>query len=351
MIRGRALCAVLAGASAALGPTQASAAGTVSVTADGRVVYQAAAGERNDVDGRDPQDGIGTVAFFDPTAGIVAGSGCSGNVGQEAYCSPAPGVSLRLDIRTGDRNDSVDLEFAPKLPATVKGGPGDDELTGLGASPAIGTPIWLADEFRSAGGSRSPLLAQSTAASSVLWGGPGEDELAGGPGADRVIPGPELDYVVSGRGDDIIEAQDGTADHIDCQGSPDRLVLDRFDFPWGRCGPARRRGPTFVVPLFVDWDNDDLGGTEIVLGCPADSPSACRGKVTMNIRGRRRVFSGRYRIPPGGLGGPYLFFSDRTNFRLARRGAVVSLQGRDGLGRLRTLTRRLGVSYSWPPPV
>jgi hypothetical protein len=83
-----------------------------------------------------------------------------------------------------------------------------------------------------------------------------------------------------------------------------------------------------------------------VLGCPADMPVACRGTATMTIRGGRRVLAGRYRIRPGGFGGPEGFFSDRTNRQLVRRDAVVVVKGRDTKGRMQRQTRRLWVFHT-----
>jgi hypothetical protein len=101
-----------------------------------------------------------------------------------------------------------------------------------------------------------------------------------------------------------------------------------------------------VLALFVNWANDDLGFTELVLGCPADSGGPCRGRASVSIRGGRRLFGGRYRIAPGHLGGPYDEFSDAVNYALVRNGARVRVRARDGDGRLRTICRVLEVSYS-----
>jgi hypothetical protein len=100
------------------------------------------------------------------------------------------------------------------------------------------------------------------------------------------------------------------------------------------------------VLLSVGWDNDDLQGTYISLGCPADSPTACKGRASLAVRGGRRLFSGGYRIAPGRFGGPEDYFEEDVNYALIRRGARVTLRGRDTTGRTRTLSRVLGVVYS-----
>jgi hypothetical protein len=92
-------------------------------------------------------------------------------------------------------------------------------------------------------------LAAGTTPGSTLLGGPGSDIVFGGPGDDRV------------------NARDRTLDWIECQRRGDHLMLDRFDFPRGRCRVVRRRGAPFVLPLYVLW-SESLGRTLIWVGCP-----------------------------------------------------------------------------------
>jgi hypothetical protein len=100
-----------------------------------------------------------------------------------------------------------------------------------------------------------------------------------------------------------------------------------------------------VLPIQVRWSNEDLGDTFVLLGCPADSPTACRGTVSLAIPGGRRLSRSRFWISPGRLGGPDYFFAEETNWRLARRGARIELEARDSRGKLRTLSRVLDLTY------
>jgi RTX calcium-binding nonapeptide repeat (4 copies) len=340
MTRGRALCAVLYGVYFGLFPAQAEAA-TVSVAPDGTVRYQAGAGERNRVSVWDTQSG--EAGLFEP--GIVAGEGCRSTYGSEAYCAVRPGAPARVEVRTGDLSDEVSVNSPLSFSVVIHGGRGDDELTAPGGVIAHPRPWWL-DGFEA---SAWPATGAQAQGSVTQFGGQGDDNLLAGPGADRFVPGPGIDYVWSGPGADRIEARDGRTDHIDCQWSRDRLVLDRYDFPYGFCGSARRRGASFVLPLYVFWDDSSDGGdTELVLGCPADHPGPCRGEVRLRIRGGNIVFSKRYRVAPGELSGPQAYLGDRTNRRLVRRGAIVTLKGADSKGRPRRLTRRLHVRQFSP---
>jgi len=80
-----------------------------------------------------------------------------------------------FEINTGAGNDVVTLGRTVPVPATIRGGEGDDVLTGgAGADKLIGGPG--NDELNGRGGN------------DVLIGGPGEDKLNGGPGQNVLRP-------------------------------------------------------------------------------------------------------------------------------------------------------------------
>jgi Ca2+-binding RTX toxin-like protein len=81
-----------------------------------------------------------------------------------------------FEINTGAGNDTVTLGRTVPVPATIRGGEGNDVLTGgAGNDKLIGGPG--DDELNGRAGN------------DVLIGGPGNDTLIGGPGEDKLIGG------------------------------------------------------------------------------------------------------------------------------------------------------------------
>ena len=81
-----------------------------------------------------------------------------------------------FEVNTGAGNDTVTLGRTVPVPATIRGGEGDDVLTGgVGNDKLIGGPG--DDELNGRGGD------------DVLIGGSGDDTLNGGPGEDRLVGG------------------------------------------------------------------------------------------------------------------------------------------------------------------
>jgi Ca2+-binding RTX toxin-like protein len=88
-------------------------------------------------------------------------------------CEAAPIAGFELN--TGAGNDVVTLGKTVPVPATIRGGEGDDALTGgAGADKLIGGPG--DDELVGRGGN------------DLLIGGPGTDKLIGGPGQNVLRP-------------------------------------------------------------------------------------------------------------------------------------------------------------------
>jgi Ca2+-binding RTX toxin-like protein len=92
---------------------------------------------------------------------------------EELLCEAAPIAGF--EVNTGAGDDVVTLGHAVPVPATIRGGEGDDVLTG-GAGPdkLIGGPG--DDELNGRGGN------------DLLIGGSGEDKLIGGPGQNILRP-------------------------------------------------------------------------------------------------------------------------------------------------------------------
>jgi Ca2+-binding RTX toxin-like protein len=82
-----------------------------------------------------------------------------------------------FEVNTGAGNDTVTLGRTVPVPATIRGGEGNDVLTGgAGNDRLIGGPG--DDELNGRGGDDE------------LLGGPGDDILIGGPGEDKLFGGP-----------------------------------------------------------------------------------------------------------------------------------------------------------------
>ncbi len=91
----------------------------------------------------------------------------------ELLCEAIPIAGF--EINTGAGNDVVTLGKTVPMPATIRGGEGNDILTGgAGNDKLIGGPG--NDELNGRGGN------------DLLVGGPGEDKLFGGPGQNILRP-------------------------------------------------------------------------------------------------------------------------------------------------------------------
>jgi Ca2+-binding RTX toxin-like protein len=142
---------------------------TVNLSTDGRT-YEIESGQ--------PLEVAGTVCTH-PEARIEALS-----------CEAAPIAGF--EINTGAGNDSVILGKTVPVPATIRGGEGNDTLVGgAGADKLIGGPG--NDELNGRGGN------------DLLIGGPGNDTLIGGAGDDTLIGGPGRNIELGGPGKNIIE--------------------------------------------------------------------------------------------------------------------------------------------------
>ena len=117
----------------------------------------------------------------------VGGSICSHPSGREdqLLCEAAPVAGFEVNGNGGD--DTIALGASVPIPATLRGGPGNDRLTGgAGADKLVG-------------GAGNDALSGG-AGNDSLFGGPGEDKLAGGAGDDNLVGGAGLDTLVGGAG-------------------------------------------------------------------------------------------------------------------------------------------------------
>jgi Ca2+-binding RTX toxin-like protein len=117
----------------------------------------------------------------------VGGEICSHPEGvtNELVCEAAPIAGF--EVNAGAGNDKVVLAANITVPTTLRGGPGDDKLTGAaGADKLIG-------------GSGDDLLSGQAGADS-LYGGSGNDHLSGGSGNDLLRGGLGEDVLIGGTG-------------------------------------------------------------------------------------------------------------------------------------------------------
>ena len=108
-------------------------------------------------------------------------------VPNELVCS-APAIA-GFEVNTGGGSDSVVFGSDVPVPATIRGGPGNDRLIGGGAADKI------------VGGPGNDVLI-GRGGDDWIFGGPGEDRLIGGSGADQLHGGPGRDRLVGGPGRD-----------------------------------------------------------------------------------------------------------------------------------------------------
>ncbi len=96
-----------------------------------------------------------------------------------------------FEINGAGGNDVITLAPDVPVPATLRGGPGDDRLFGgAGNDKLVGGPG--NDYLSGRGGNDS------------IFGGPGEDQLLGGPGDDLMRGGEGADSIFRGGGNDVV---------------------------------------------------------------------------------------------------------------------------------------------------
>jgi len=110
-----------------------------------------------------------------------------------------------FEVNAGSGSDSVIVSPKILVPATLRGGPGNDRMRGGGAADKL-VGGGGADQLYGHGGN------------DWLFGGSGDDLLYGGVGDDRLEGGPGSDYLHGGAGNDAEKL--GPADHT---GKPYRL--------------------------------------------------------------------------------------------------------------------------------
>jgi Ca2+-binding RTX toxin-like protein len=125
---------------------------------------------------------------IDSAAPLEVGGGiCWHSEGAERHllCDAAPIAGFEINGNGG--NDTLSLASSVPVPATLRGGPGDDTLSGGNADDKlVGGPG--EDTLVGRGGNDS------------LFGGADNDNLSGGTGDDKLFGGAGMDVLLGGAG-------------------------------------------------------------------------------------------------------------------------------------------------------
>lgn len=296
-----AVLAVLALVLSAFAST-AAAASTVSIEGDVLLVV-AAPGETNvvsvsqiDPPGSEPPSEYTVV---DESAGAMAGAGCGRAAGYSTSVS-CPGAAVKsITIRLGDGDDRAFLDVF--FPTAVYGEEGNDDIS---LSNAPGT---LAD-----GGEGNDNLQGGD----DLRGGPGDDQLTGsrlvdgGDGNDvvRKTDGRAGGLLVGGPGDDSLDSGDGAADQLQCGAGRDVITsADDSDRNDGTCesgtGVARPPRPVKAQVTVFELPNGRTrpgrdGRLAVWMRCTVPNCSVTVRIVTVGTPGNDSEVYVRFRNPP-----------------------------------------------------
>ncbi|MEU4419059.1 calcium-binding protein [Actinoplanes sp. NPDC024001] len=188
--------ATLASTTFLAAPAQAAAVGSVRLVDPDFVQFTAAKGKVNKL----KITMSGRVVTFDDRVAIKAGKGCKAVRGDKTRvkCTVAKKSAAGIHVSLRDRNDS--FVNKTKIYVSVKGGAGNDRLSGgadvdymdggAGADRIVGG----ADHDSLFGGSGND----------IMHAGAGGDFIDAGDGNDRVYGGPGWDDVLAGAGDDRV---------------------------------------------------------------------------------------------------------------------------------------------------
>lgn len=125
-------------------------------------------------------------------APLEAGGDLCSHPGEDPYslvCSAPAIAGFEVNLAGGE--DVTVLTPDVPIPATLRGGPGDDRLQGGGAADKI------------VGGAGNDTLS-GRRGDDWVFGGPGDDRLAGGAGNDQLRGGPGADLVNGGPGQNSV---------------------------------------------------------------------------------------------------------------------------------------------------
>lgn len=267
--------------------------------------------------GRDRQGEPTRVVVRDAANPLRAGPGCRSITTRWVQCT-APDELGMLRVRLGDGDDRASVDSVTRDQFSydtlvdggegndvlvagdggeLRGGPGDDDLTGSSAYEEIQSGPGD-DVLR--GEAHGDFLAGG-AGDDLVLGGPGNDDVIGGTGDDTDLAPAGTDHLVGGSGDDTLD--DGDADS-----QPRAIGADRLDG-----GPGDDGVDSYLRRSA--WVRIDLTGA---------GPSGETGEGD-TLTGIERAF--------GGTGGDVLLGTAAANWLDGRDGMDVILAG-DGHDRV-----------------
>jgi len=168
---------------------------------------------------------------------LIPASGAVAQVPSPASGGPEPGSGSLVHDVPGHVTISASLE--PTLPSATwdevfvgtpeaddySGGPGRDRISGRGGDDTLSG--WGGRDQISGGAGADVIHGGKRG--DVLIGGWGDDVIRGGDGRDELVGGPGRDRLFGGNHDDVIKAQGGDADIVDCGDGDDTAYVDPVD--------------------------------------------------------------------------------------------------------------------------
>jgi hypothetical protein len=247
--------------------------------------------------------------------------------------------------RSGPDTFVMGLEFGG--PTTVVGGPGIDSVSYRrrsrpvkvtlsqgtrddGMIDAEGPGLPEGDDIsgveQAGGGSGDDQLFAGGETSVELDGGPGNDIIGGSSGSDVLIGFIGSDIMSSGASSDMIDAEDGRPDTIDCGSGTDTSPRDAVESSVVGCELKARVGTLRLSPKRLSLEAGRTG----TLAMSWTHPQSWRKlrRVTLRMRSGRTVV-GSVRISPRAASvrasGRALGLDDRS-VRIKRSGKLVGVQ-------------------------
>lgn len=300
----------------------AAAAGTAGV-AGGQVVNTPSPGEANNLVVTVEDDYV-RVTESGPGATLTAAPGCMSDGSRRVRCERSS--IQRIALMGGDGDDTLanwtvypavldgqagtDVLFSGGGPDILNGGPGVDTVNyGYRTWPLTVDPDGAADDGFAGEGDTVATDVESIVGGDgidTLTGGPGANRISGGAGADRLDGGSGADTLEGGAGADTIMSRETNADSVSCGSESDTVVSDPSDTVAADCESVDAQNSTVPVPAptFAPLPASALGGVDIsgqpititldgralvLISCPADRTTACRGTVTIRAAAAQRA--------------------------------------------------------------
>lgn len=125
---------------------------------------------------------------IDSSSPLEAGSEiCSHREGRENALQCEAAAIAGFEVNGNGGNDTITIATNVPIPATLRGGPGDDKLVGGSGADKL------------TGGTGNDILI-GHGGDDALFGGPGDDKLLGGSGDDRLFGEAGEDLLLGGSG-------------------------------------------------------------------------------------------------------------------------------------------------------